>query len=284
MAGATIKIFLPTGEGESLRVAEISNWTGKAIASPRSELEQALARDEMSQSGVYLLIGRDPDTDKEIAYIGEAEVVRERIKQHRDKEFWVQMIVFVSKDENLTKAHIRYLEGRLIEEAIKVGRFEIRNGQSSGSKLPESDRNDMEVFRAYIRQLLPVLGCDVLVPKAQASKEKKLMCKIKGLVAYGNRSKNGFVVFKGSEAVLKPRKHAEQAQDWTFLQREKLINLKVLIPESDRFRFATDYEFSSPSAAAAAVRGGTASGLTEWRTEDGTTLKDLEAAAIGDAN
>jgi Domain of unknown function (DUF4357) len=282
MAGATIKIFLPTGEAESLRVAEISNWTGKALAAPRSELEQTLAREEMSQSGIYFLIGRDPDTDEPVAYIGEAEVVRDRIKQHRDKEYWVQLIIFVSKDENLTKAHIRYLEGRLIEDAIKAGRFEIRNGQSSGAKLPESDRNDMEVFLVYVRQLLPVLGCNVLVPMAQAEKKKPLICKIKGLVAYGNRSKNGFVVFKGSEAVLKPRKHAEEARDWTFLQREKLIKLKVLIPESDKFRFATDYEFSSPSAAAAAVRGGTASGLSEWRSEDGTSLKDLEAAAIAE--
>ena len=282
MAGATIKIFLPTGEAESLRVAEISNWTGKALAAPRSELEQILAREEMSQSGIYFLIGRDPDTDKPIAYIGEAEVVRDRIKQHRDKEYWVQLIIFVSKDENLTKAHIRYLEGRLIEESIKAGRFEIRNGQSSGAKLPESDREDMEVFLVRIRQLLPILGCNVLVPMAQAEAKKPLVCRIKGLVAYGNRSKNGFVVFKGSQAVLKPRKYAEQTRNWTYLEREKLINLKVLVPEADRLRFVTDYEFSSPSAAAAVVRGGNASGLTEWRSEDGTKLKDLEAAATGE--
>jgi len=87
MAGATIKIFLPNGEAEGLRVAEISNWTGKAIAAPRSELEQVLDREEMSQSGIYFLIGRDPDTNNPLAYIGEAEVVRDRIRQQRDKEF-----------------------------------------------------------------------------------------------------------------------------------------------------------------------------------------------------
>jgi hypothetical protein len=146
MAGATIKIFLPNGEAEGLRVAEISNWTGKAIAAPRSELEQVLDREEMSQSGIYFLIGRDPDTNNPLAYIGEAEVVRDRIRQQRDKEFWVQMILFVSKDENLTKSHIRYLEGKLIEEANSVGRFQIQNSQNSGSRLPESDRNDMDVF------------------------------------------------------------------------------------------------------------------------------------------
>ena len=97
MAGATIKIFLPSGEAQSLRVAEISNWTGKAVAAPRSELEQLLAREEMSQSGIYFLLGRHPETNKQLGYIGEAEVVRDRIRQHRDKEFWVQVILFVSK-------------------------------------------------------------------------------------------------------------------------------------------------------------------------------------------
>ena len=150
MAAATIKLFLPKGEAQSLRTAELLNWTGKAIAGPRSELDDLLARDELDKSGVYILIGVDADTGKQAAYIGEAEVVRDRLKQHREKEFWVQAIAFVSKDENLTKSHVRYLEGRLIEEAQTVGRFFVVNGQSSGSKLPESDREDMEVFLSQI--------------------------------------------------------------------------------------------------------------------------------------
>ncbi len=112
MAAATIKLFLLKGEAQSLRTAELLNWTGKAVAGPRSELEGLLAREELDKSGVYFLIGTDPETGKPAAYIGEAEVVRDRLKQHRDKEFWVQAMVFVSKDENLTKSHVRYLEGR----------------------------------------------------------------------------------------------------------------------------------------------------------------------------
>jgi Domain of unknown function (DUF4357) len=278
MAGATIKIFLPNGEAESLRVAEISNWTGKAIAAPRSELDQLLARDEMSQSGIYFLLGRDPDTNKQLAYIGEAEIVRDRIRQHRDKEFWVQMILFVSKDENLTKSHIRYLEGRLIEEANSIGRFKIQNGQNSGSRLPESDREDMEVFLVRVRQLLPILGCDILIPLVKAEKTKiantVLTFNIKRLVAMGQRTPSGFVVFKNSEATLDLR---PSAPPWVIKMRHDLGEADILKETEGKLIFASDAEFSSPSAAAAVVCGGHVNGLTAWRNSKGQDLKELES-------
>ena len=73
----------------------------------------------------------------------------------------------MSKDENLTKAHVRYLESRILAEAAKVNRFTLEQNQAGGSRLPESDRGDMEVFLHRIRQLLPVLGFDILAPIAQ---------------------------------------------------------------------------------------------------------------------
>jgi len=106
MTSATIKLFLPRGDAKSLRTAEISNWTGKAVAAPRTEIDELLAREELDKAGVYILIGSDPLTNAPRAYIGEAEVIRDRLRQHKSKEFWVSAIVFVSKDENLTKAHV----------------------------------------------------------------------------------------------------------------------------------------------------------------------------------
>jgi hypothetical protein len=97
--------------------------------------------------------------------------------------FWNQIVFFISKDENLTKSHIRYLEGRLLQQANAAGRAILMNSQSSGAKLPESDREDMEVFLEKMQQLLPALGIEVLVPTHAASKstaEKQLLtCTIK---------------------------------------------------------------------------------------------------------
>ncbi len=279
MAAATIKLFLPNGDAQGLRIVELSNWTGKVLAAPRSELESILAREELRQSGVYFLFGTDTETGKPKAYIGEGEDVGKRLRQHREKEFWVHVIVFVSKDENLTKSHIRYLEGRLIEEAKKVGRFVLENDQASGAKLPEADREDMEVFLSRIRQLLPVLGCDILSPVVKVEKSKAtsstLVFKVKGVVAEGQRTPNGFVVFKDSTATLDLR---PSAPPWVIKQRQMLTEAGILMPQEDCLLFTYEMEFSSPSAAAAVVCGGHVNGLTAWRNSDGKTLKEIEAS------
>jgi Domain of unknown function (DUF4357) len=282
MAGVTIKLFLPKGDAQSLRTAELVNWTGKALAGPRSQLDDLLTREELIRSGVYILLGVDPDTGKQAAYIGEAEVVRDRLKQHRDKEFWVHAIAFVSKDENLTKSHIRYLEGRLIEEAQKVGRFIVMNGQSSGSKLPESDREDMEVFLGRVVQLLPVLGCDLLTPildVVSGGAKLRLTGKIKGATAQGQRTAKGFVVFANSDAVMSDRPSAKNYVSNILKMREEFKRDGTLVSEGGKLRFTHDTEFSSPSMAGAVICGGHVNGLTFWRDKDGRNLKEIEEAA-----
>lgn len=283
MTSATIKLFLPRGDAKSLRTAEISNWTGKAVAAPRTELDELLSREELDKAGVYILTGSDPSTNAPRAYIGEAEVIRERLKQHKTKEFWVSAIVFVSKDENLTKAHVRYLEGRLLAEATQVGRFTLEQNQAGGSKLPESDREDMEVFLARIRQLLPVLGSDILAPIAQITAKTQsggeLLCRIKGAEARGQRTANGFVVFQGSKAVLEDRPSAQKSHPYVVALRKQLIAEGTLVENSGFYSFTKDSEFSSPSAAAAVIHGGGANGLTEWKNKDGISLKQLDEQA-----
>ena len=138
MPSATIKLFLPHGDPKRLRTAEISNWSGKAVAAPRTDFDALLEREEMGQSGVYVLTGSDPETGNPMAYVGEAEVLRDRLKIHKSKDFWVTAVTFLSKDENLTKSHIRFLEGRLLEEAKTAGRFTLDNSAASGSRLVAS--------------------------------------------------------------------------------------------------------------------------------------------------
>jgi len=282
MASATIKLFLPRGDAKSLRTAEISNWTGKAVAAPRTELDELLAREELDKAGVYILTGNDPLTNAPRAYIGEAEIIRDRIKQHKTKEFWVSATVFVSKDENLTKAHVRYLESRLLTEAAQVNRFTIEQNQAGGSKLPESDREDMEVFFARIRQLLPVLGSDILSPIAQPTTRPQpggvLICRNKGAKALGQRTANGFVVYRESTAVLVERPSAEN-YPYVKAQRKQLLADGTLVEKDGFLIFTKDTEFTSPSAAAVVIHGGSANGMLAWKTKDGTTLKKLDEQA-----
>jgi hypothetical protein len=279
MPSATIKLFLPHGDPKRLRTAEISNWSGKAIAAPRTDFDALLDREEMGQSGVYVLSGSDPETGNAMAYVGEAEVLRERLKSHRAKDFWVSAVIFLSKDENLTKSHIRFLEGRLIEEAKTAGRFVLDNSTASGSRLPEADRHDMLEFLEKIRQLLPVLGSELLTAigsKQAASSSEALKTEIKGVVAMGQRIPTGFVVFKGSHAVLTPRPTAPQYAPFVIATREAFTKDGTLAPDGDSLVFTRDVEFSSPSAAASVVHGGTANGLINWKDKSGRTLKEIE--------
>jgi hypothetical protein len=280
MPSATIKIFLAHGDPKRLRTAELSNWTGKAVAGPRSEFDIVIAREESQKSGIYFLTGIDPETGAGAVYVGEAEAVRDRLKSHLGKDFWNHIVFFVSKDENLTKAHIRYLEGRLIEQAKQAARAEVKNSQSSGARLPESDREDMEIFLEKIHQLLPVLGVDVLVPKATiaeaAAEREALVCEIKGLQANGYLTPSGMVVLAGSQAVLTERASTNK-YPWALNMRQKLRDEGVLSVNTDHLVFVQDAEFSSPSAAAAVIHGGQANGLTAWRNKKGKTLKELES-------
>jgi hypothetical protein len=282
MPSATIKLFLVHGDPKRLRTAELSNWTGKAVAGPRSEFDGVLARDESDRSGVYFLTGADPESGRAAIYIGEAENIRDRIKAHLEKDFWNQVIHFTSKDENLTKAHIRYLEGRLIDTARKSDRAVVKNSQGSGARLPESDREDMDIFLEKISQLLPVLGVELLVPSVALavgqSEQMKLYCEIKGIKAEGHLAPNGFVVLKDSQAVATDRPSSHK-WPWALNMRQRLKEDGVLNEQDGFLVFTRDAEFTSPSAASQRdfYHGGYANGLTAWKDKNGKTLKQIES-------
>lgn len=280
MTAATLKIFLVYGEPKRLRTIELSNWTGKAVCGPRSEFDKVLQRTESLGSGVYFLTGTDPETGNKAIYIGEAECIRDRVKAHASKDFWNTITFFVSKDESLTKAHVRYLEGRLIDIARSTERAEVKNGQSSGSKLPESDREDMEVFLEKMQQVLPIAGIEVFLSKtssvtAGSKMQETLFCSIKGVNARGYLTPNGMIVLNGSQAVLNERASAKNYPT-VLAQRNELIASNSLIASGGAYVFQKDVEFSSPSAAAAVIHGGSANGLMAWVNKDGIPIKQLQ--------
>ena len=278
--GKTIQIFLPDGNPRGIKIADITSRTVQVLLIPRSSLDEVAKRDEIQNVGIYFLIGTSEEGAKPIIYIGEAECIKDRIKNHLSKDFWNNVAFFITKDENLTKAHIRYIEGRLIETAKSVGRSIVMNSQASGAKLPESDREDMEIFLEKMQQVLPILGIEAFVQaasKPESQKENEMLtCKIKNVSASGYLTPNGIVVLKGSSAVFKERSSAKK---WPSVmgQRNKLIEEGGLIPQGDKYIFVKDTEFSSPSAAAAVIHGGSANGLTAWVNAEGKSLKELES-------
>lgn len=280
MTTATISLFLPDGDSFGLRTARISNWSGVAVAAPRTELAKFLKRRELDNAGVYFLLGFDTEDGDVEAYIGEAEQLRLRIGQHKSKEFWVQVIAFTSNDESLTKAHVRYLERRCVETAKSAGRCKLTNSVETSAKLPESDAADMEVFLERVIQLLPVMGSHILTPvggiRKKVATRKRLQCKIKGCLAEGNRTPSGFIVYKGSQAVLELRPSSGVRAKQI---RKDLINSGAIVKRDKCYEFVRDVEFSSPSRAGVAIKGGATSGLTSWKDVSGRTLKEIDNQA-----
>ena len=134
--GKTIRIYLVDGTPTGVLTAEIINWTGKVIVAPRPRLADLASRTEVKRTGIYCLVGPDPDNpSRERVYVGEGDNVFSRLTSHeRDesKDFWTRTVVVISKDENLTKSHGRYLESRLIELAQEAGRALLANGTAQG--------------------------------------------------------------------------------------------------------------------------------------------------------
>ena len=78
--GKTIELFLVNGTADSLTIAELSNWNGKAIKIPRIELSSCY-REDITQAGVYFLFCKEEDGTDSV-YIGEAENVKEHLESY----------------------------------------------------------------------------------------------------------------------------------------------------------------------------------------------------------
>ena len=278
--GKTIKLFLIDGEPNGRITGELSNWTGKAYKIPRIKIKDSNDREELQNPGVYLLFGKNEE-GKDQVYIGEAENIFSRLTQQLSKkEFWNEAIAFISKDENLNKAHIRYLENGLYEKAKKVNRYHVNQNVPTKPSLSESDVAEMEAFMGNIKILVNTLGHKVFEEKREAKtpqQRKKTAFYIKstrGADASGEPTSDGFLVFKDSHAAEETVKSLTSS----FRRfRDQLIENGTLKEGNGCYVFEEDYVFSSPSTAAVIVMGRNANGLTEWKMQSGTTLKQYES-------
>jgi hypothetical protein len=277
--GKTIKIFLIDGDPNGRMSCELSNWSGKAYKIPRVKIKDCTDRDDLTSTGVYLLFGKDEE-GKDQVYIGEAESILKRLNQQlTSKDFWNEAIIFISKDENLNKAHIKYLENRLHDIAKAANRYKVDNSiVPTQSSISESDRAEMEEFIEYIKMLVNTLGHKVFDEKREFKpKQKQEIFSIKaarGADGQGEPTSDGFVVLKGSKAAGSTV--TSMTSNFVSL-RQKLIDEGVLVNKGEYLEFPDDCIFSSPSTAASIVLGRNANGLTEWKLKDGRTLKDFES-------
>ncbi len=270
------------------RLSEIGNWVGKAIYSPRASVNKIMNRPEFDNPGIYCLKGDPTDEafDEKI-YIGEAENIKTRLKQHLsdpNKDF-KELIFFVSKDELLTKTQIRYLESRLVQIALEAKTAQIDNGNSpSLPTLHEADISDMEYFLEQIKLILPVMGFKFLISSTVSSDSNLVMStkdevhetyfiKTRTFKATMTETDQGYIVAKGSEA----KKLLSNSCTETYRNmRRKLVETEIMIENGDMLVFAEDAVFNSPSAASNMILGRNSNGFTEWVNKQGLTFKEVQ--------
>jgi hypothetical protein len=276
--GFSLRVFLPDGDPDGIKLVEKSNWSGRGLVFPRTLFGRAKSRPDVERAGVYVLVGETADSPVPLVYIGEGDPVRPRFEKHgRDKDFWTRGVMFTSKDENLHKAHVQHLEARLVALAIASKRCSLDNiNVPQPPSLSESDVAEAEGFLDNMLLCLPILGFHFFEPPLpMAPRGAELLLMIKDVNARGHDTTQGFVVRRGARAT----KTVSSAIVPSLAQmRSELIRQGVLRDAGSVYELAQDYTFTSPSMASGVLLGRSSNGRVEWRTTDGRTLKSIQDA------
>lgn len=291
-SGRSLELYFVDGKPDGMLTAEVFNWTGHVLRIPRTRLADGLRRDEAGQTGVYLLLGEDADGP--LAYIGEAEDMARRLGQHaKEKDWWEVAILVTTTGDALHKAHVKYLESRLISTARAAAAMRLENGnQPSGASLNEAATANMESFLETLHMVLPAIRVDVFQTgrrsaqvQAQTNPERtvldfKMQLPRVDVAALATLSAGEMIVRSGSRARGSWVGSANHSYAPLYAE---LLSSGVLQSEGEFAEFVEDYAFRSPSAAASIVAGRAANGRTKWKLPDGRTYADWEAEQISGA-
>lgn len=296
--GKSLELFFVDGNPEGMLTAEVFNWTGHVLSVPRQQLLDGLKRREASYTGVYLLLG-EHESGRPLAYVGESEDVASRIRTHdANKEWWNRVIIITSAANNLHKAHVKYLESRLVEIALDVAHAKLDNGnQPPRSSLTEAAQANMEAFLETLDMVLPAIRVDIFVSRARPSLNSSpeshkqfteqdnieafdLHAQRAGVAAQALLIRGEFIVQAGSIA----------RAEWSGVDYATYHNLYhelrtsgVLARENGHCVFTRNYAFPSPSAASSVVLGRSSNGQTDWRhTATGMSYKEWESRLLSE--
>ena len=287
-----INMFLMDGEVTGKIKCTLSNWTGVIYKIPRIQLGDLKSRDEMKQSGIYFLFGRDEDKQKDVTYIGQAttrkngEGILLRIQEHtRDihADYFNDVIILTTQNNSFGPTEISYLENKFTQLAKEAGRYIVKNGNDPNpGNVTEEKESELDEIVENTLMIIGTLGYRVFVPMTKEVSQdltdnhstylylkRKTKKSNKVIEATCERTTEGFVVLEGSQVEIKDSPYLPASLKE---MRQNLIASRVIqdgvLKEKQLF--------SSPSYAAAFLLGMQTNGRTDWKDQDGRTLKELE--------
>ena len=268
--GKTVTTYLIDGDPKGTQYAFISNKICQMFVVPRSNLVYLNTQEKLQKPAFYILLGEDEAT-KPQAYIGETENFRERVKDHDSKKsFWQKALIFVSKDADMTKADVQYLEYKAISEAKNANTFVLNDNKQTpkAPNLPEYQKDSMDEFFEDVKFLAAFVGCNIF-EVVQEEKEHLFYATGRGCNAKGFYSSNGFTVLKGSVIAQNTTSSFKGIE-----HREKMLQEYSAI-EDGKLIMTSDKTFTSPSTAACFCLGRSANGWIEWKDKEGNTLDSV---------
>ena len=294
VAARSLELFFIDGRPDGMLTAEVFNWTGHVLRIPRTQLKEGLSREEAAFTGVYILLG---ETDgREMAYVGEAENMGDRIRNHAaQKDWWDRVVLVTTTANNLHKAHIKYLESRLVEIANSINANALENGNTPPrSSMNEASISNMESFLDTLLMVLPAIRVDQFLSKKRSVSEPssspatfagtRFAMKVPrhGVHATAELRNGEMVVLAGSLVRNSWVGDPNHSSGYSAL-RQELVDSGIISSVDGQTMFNENFAFSSPSAAAAVVAGRSANGRTSWISEtDSKTYAEWEAESLGE--
>lgn len=290
-APKTIQLFLMDGTATGRKKASLDNWTGVAYLLPRKDLHLSKDREDLKQSGVYLLFGTD-ENDVAKVYVGQGrerknlDGVLGRIQEHiraNRHDYWTHAVILVTSNGSFGPTEISYLENRFTQMAKDANRYEVVNSNDpSPGNVTEEKQASLDEFIQYSKLVIGVLGYRVFEPvdarnvlptrpEPAAEPEPLLSMSLAEARAQGRRTSDGFVVHAGAR--LRPESSCPRSAP-ASIARNRARRADKITPE---LTLIEDILFDSPTGAAEFVGGASLNGLDTWKTADGETLKQLES-------
>lgn len=274
--GKTVTTYLIDGDPKGTQYAFISNKICQMFVVPRSNLSYLNTQEKLQKPAFYILLGEDEAT-KPQAYIGETENFRERVKDHDNKKtFWQKALIFVSKDADMTKADVQYLEYKAIDQAKKANAYVLSDNKQTpkAPNLPEYQKDSMDEFFDDVKFLASFIGCNIF-EIAQPKSEHLFFLKTRRCDAVGFYNSSGFTVLKDSVIA------DTSVQSFSWKEKREAMLKEYTATENEKLIMTCDKVFSSPSTAADFCNGSSNNGWIVWKDKEGNTLdsvyrKDLD--------
>lgn len=298
--GRVVKIFITGDDPRSLRHVELDNWTGLAVTGQPEYFKKALETEELRRSCVYLLIQIGGEDDLPRVYVGESDDFTKRYPGEKFPIEFDTFMIFTSKDDNLTRAHVKWLELQLWQMLIEnVGKVAVANAnRPSGSNLPKPDRATMSTYLGNMIYVLEALGFDlftreerttiaklsdqedIAVPSPSAATSfQTALPKRPELLAHLQQTGSGYVLKAGSKLNSKA---TESLPSNVSRLRQQLLGEGAIVDRGGYLELTKDIAFSKPSPASALVKGRSSTGHADWtRESDGMPLGRVLLGVFG---